>query len=70
MVIKTYTTHFISCDNDRCESYYSTGHDCMSTPPLTQKEFYKLMRNNGWSIGKRVLCPDCRNIKPSEVKDV
>ena len=28
----------------------------------TKKEMIRRLRNNGWSIGKKVICPDCKGL--------
>ena len=43
------------CDNWECEEVFD---DAWSSKTLMIKN----ARASGWSIGKRHLCPDCRNL--------
>jgi hypothetical protein len=43
------------------------------TNSIEREEFIRNLRSNGWSIGKRVLCSNCRKLKlalPDNLKEL
>ena len=60
MSIKTETQVYVECDN--CGNYYATW-------AATQKEVIITLRKEGWTFGKKSLCPMCNSTFKPRKKD-
>lgn len=60
MSIKTETQVYVECDN--CGNYYATWAG-------TQKEVMTTLRKDGWTFGKKSLCPMCNSTFKPRKKD-
>ena len=56
MIFK-YVQYLVSCDGEDCTVEESDYDNC------NQQEAIERMRNDGWTFGKRHLCPDCNGFK-------
>jgi len=59
MIFK-YIQYLISCDGDDCSTEESDYDNC------TQQEAIEQMRKNGWTFGKKHLCPECNGREETE----
>ncbi len=53
MTLQTFRQYYLTCD--RCESHYTNAD-------IGIKSFMEEARKEGWSLGKRHLCPDCKKL--------
>lgn len=56
MALKYEFRHYAECDKCNCWT---------SKEFVTQNKFKNYLRDNGWSVGKKVLCPNCTRNKYS-----
>lgn len=60
--VRIYSEYDMHCDS--C-GWWECGHS--NGEFLDLNDFKKQYREMGWSIGKRVLCPDCSGKTPTYV---
>ena len=59
MTIYSITQYAIDCDNCANGETNNQGDFVDDKRLYSLKEFMKVWRRDGWSIGKKTLCPTC-----------